>query len=612
MTRPTTISPTTNCERKINFVQDIDIASLSTPKPRVISLEPIPRRTRTKRVKRSSEKQPEKQPGEDGQPTEPGVNNRVVEVPASLGDFEPPQSPVPSDVSFDSVLSSGGTGSAIDSAAPSARTGESRIAGVTHAHNHAFTRRPITATVEIQKAGFLRGDTIPIKISICHTKQIKSLHGVIVTFYRQARVDMHPALPLVKGGDDEVYPRSRTGLSGLSLSSAGSTHLFRKDLSQSFASLIINPDTLSAEIKTTLRVPEEAFPSIASVPGAMISFKYYVEIVLDLQGKLSGLDRFLPNAGVAAISNNGAAGRSGDGSGTVFAAWGGHFINTEEIRRDKSVVSCVFEVVVGTRDSERRSAWRQGPHTPEYEATDFAGQPRVNGDVAGGHGHYVDYGHEVPSTDLYQPNHQHIQYNRSESMTNASDEPPRIARFPLPSMTEDEQSLPEKERLRRAEARLLPSRPPDDGVESSASAGAHAPSAPVLPDAYDPSTPTDPGNIPIDSAAAGPSAPPGSTFSSTHEIDAGPSAPAYQHYAPPPSLAPTDDKHELHMRRLESERSAPGDQHDGDEGSSAAETTPRAQDMTPTAPVLNEDDEFGFDFNISSSSHHHSLPKYER
>jgi hypothetical protein len=405
------------------------------------------------------------------------------------------------------------------------------------------------------------------------------------------------------------------------LSSAGSTHLFRKDLSQSFASLIINPETLRAEIKTTLRVPEEAFPSITSVPGAMISFKYYVEVVLDLQGKLSGLDRFIPNAGVAAVSNHSAAGRSTEGNGTVFAAWGGHFINTEEIRRDKSVVSCLFEVIVGTRDSERRSAWRQRPLTPEYEATDFADNRRPNGglpdieqnrNAAGNHGHYVDYGREVPSTDLYPPNHQHLQYQHPESMPSANnDEPPRIARFPLPEMAEDEQNLSEKERLRRAEARLLPSRPPEDGVESSATAAAHAPSAPVLPDTHDPSSLSAPGNVPSDNAIAGPSAPPPSAFFPTHESDAGPSAPAYHHHAPPPSMAPTDDKHELHRRRLESERSAPDDLHEGEEGSSTAENTPQAQDMTPTAPVLNEDDEFGFNFNIPPSSHH-SLPKYER
>jgi hypothetical protein len=622
MTRPTAISPTTTCDGKVNFLEDIDIAPLSIPKPRVITLEPIPRRTRTKRVKRASEKQPEKHVSEDVQLPEIGMNSRVVEVPTGLGDSDQPHSPVPSDVSFDSVLSSGGTGSGIDSTSPSARTGESKATGATHVHNHSLTRRPITATVEIQKAGFLRGDTIPIKVSVSHTKQIKSLHGVIVTLYRQARVDMHPALPVVNGGDDDMYPRSRTGLGGLSLSSAGSTHLFRKDLSQSFAALIINPDTLSAEVKTTIRVPEEAFPSIASVPGAMISFKYYVEIVLDLQGKLSGLDRLLPSSGVSAMSANDASGRPADSNGTVFSAWGGHFINTEDIRRDKSVVSCVFEVIVGTRDSERKSAWKQNPLTPEYEANDFA-DPQGNGGAINNNvwhhhgvnnGRYVGYGLEVHSTDLDQQVHQQFQYHPQQSLSNANDDaPPQMSRFPIPDFAEDEQNISEKERLRRAEARLLPSRPPEDGVESSASAGAHAPSAPIIQDSHDFPTSSAPGDADFHNSSTGPSAPPSTVFLPTLHQDTSPSAPAYHHHAPPPSsLAPTDDKHELHRRRLESERSAPEDLADVAEGSSAAETTPRARELAPSAPMLNEEDEFGFNFNVPSSSHHHSLPRYER
>jgi hypothetical protein len=623
MTRPTAISPITTCERNVSFLEDIDIAPLSIPKPRVISLEPMPRRTRTKRVKRLSEKQPEKQSSEDAQLPESGVSSRVVEVSNSVGDSEPPHSPVPSDVSFDSVLSSGGTGSGIDSAAPSARTGESKTTGVTNGngHNHSLTRRAITATVEIQKAGFLRGDTIPIKVFVNHTKQIKSLHGVIVTLYRQARVDMHPSLPVVKGGDDDVYPRSRTGLGGLSLSSAGSTHVFRKDLSQSFAALIINPETLNAEVKTTIRVPDEVFPSIASVPGAMISFKYYVEIVLDLQGKLSGLDRFLPSSGVSPMSNVETTGRPVDTNGTVFAAWGGHFINTEDIRRDKSVVSCVFEVIVGTRDSERRSAWRQHPLTPEHEANEYTDQQGYSGSITNNVRHryeennvrFVDYGIRVQSPDLDRQAHQHLHYHPQQSIPSVhNDTPSQISRFPPPDFAEDEQNLPEKERLRRAEARLLPSRPPEDGVESSTTGAAYAPSAPVLEDTHQLPASSAPGETNFNGASAGPSAPPSTAFFPTLEHDAGPSAPAYHHHAPPSSLAATDDKHELHRRRLESERSAPDDSIDVVEGPSTAGITARARDLAPSAPVLNEEDEFGFDFNIPSSNHHQSLPRYER
>jgi hypothetical protein len=296
-----------------------------------------------------------------------------------------------------------------------------------------------------------------------------------------------------------------------------------------------------------------------------------------------------------------------DANGTVFAAWGGHFINTEDIRRDKSVVSCVYEVIVGTRDSERKSAWRQQNLSPEYDANDFADPQGYNSAITNqmrqqhraNNGHFVDHGLEVESTDLERQSHQHRQYHSQHSLPSVNNEPPpAISRFPLPDFAEDDQNLSEKEKLRRAEARLLPSRPPEDGVESSATAGAHAPSAP--------------GNAGFNSVDAGPSAPPSTGFSPTPHLDATVSAPAYHHHAPPPSLPPTDDKHELHRRRLEAERSSPEGSADVVEGSSATESAPRGQELAPSAPVLNEDDEFGFDFNIPSSSHHQSLPRYER
>ena len=101
---------------------------------------------------------------------------------------------------------------------------------------------------------------------------MKSLHGVIITLYRQARVDLHPAIPIgptekgKEGKYEDYYPRSVTGLGGLSLSGAGSSHVFRKDLSQTVLPLIVDPNTLTADVTGKVGVPEEAFPTIATVP----------------------------------------------------------------------------------------------------------------------------------------------------------------------------------------------------------------------------------------------------------------------------------------------------------------------------------------------------------
>lgn len=599
LTRPTTIAPTMTCDRKVSYQEDMDVASLFQPKPRVISLEPISRRRKSKhRARRKTESANGQSQGEDATSVDTVVDGRTTISRTNSIDAEPPQSPSPSDMSFDSCHSSCGTGSAADSNPPSVRTGDSKI-GKTRI---SPATKPVTATIELQKAGFLRGDLIPIKIHVHHTKHIKSLHGVIVTLYRQARVDVNPALPKVGSGktDPDTISKSRTGI-GLSITGAGSSHLFRKDLSQSFASLIINPSTLSAEIKATVRVPEEAFPTISTAPGAMITFKYYVEVVLDLQGKLAGLDRFLPNAGMAGISSHtgdSAVGSPADANNSVFAAWGGHFMDTEEIRRDKSVVSCIFEIIIGTRDSERKGKWKQLNPTDGSTSNGDGPQPtEVQSNQASNVNNVL--GREDEST---RKNGQHVPLVNSNGgsvdvldNTNAGGRPAPIV--PIPDVGAEEAALSEKERLRRAEERLLPSRPPEDGASASNSA-LHAPSAPVLPDERLPGFSQD---APVYS---GPSTLPVPAASSA-------TAPAYEPHVPfLPQLptAATDDKHELQRRHLEAERSAPDDlPGDDDDDDAAGPSAPPADAFVPSAPTFEDVDDFDF-----AMPGEHSLPKYER
>ncbi|OCL13948.1 hypothetical protein AOQ84DRAFT_260992, partial [Glonium stellatum] len=384
LTRPTTISPTTTHDTKIYLVETIDIAPILDPKPRVISLEPIYRRSRARsNVKKRSPPSDSPQQSVDG--AEASRNSRVSELSSVTEESDTPRSPAPSDLSFESQFSNV-TGSGVDSGRLSVSTGSS--GGTLNGSKTSLKGKTITATIELLKAGFLRGDNIPVKISVNHTKHIKSFQGIIITLYRQARVDMHPALPVApnskadKVSSEDYYPKSRTGLGGLSLSSAGSSHVFRKDLAQSFAPLFIDPRTFTAEVKASVRVPDEAFPTISSVPGAMISFKYYVEVVVDLQGKLAGLDKLFPSSGLVNVPNNAATAFDNTASSAAAAAaaasgrpedhhhhpaaacgmvsaWGGNFVDTESIRRDKSVVTCVFEVVIGTKDSDRKGKRKQ-------------------------------------------------------------------------------------------------------------------------------------------------------------------------------------------------------------------------------------------------------------
>ncbi|KAL6706885.1 ph-response sensor protein [Coniothyrium glycines] len=491
MTRPTTMSATSSCETKVTLTDSIDIAPILVPKPRVISLEPISRRSRAKTPrKRPSTATTSTADGSPRTPTasEPTYLGSISESGTHEG-ASGPRSPSPSDVSYESQMSSGASGTEYG-----IRSIHTNTDGYS-SHNASRTTlkgKTITATVDVLKGGFLRGDQIPIRVTVNHTKHVRSLKGIILTLYRQARVDMHPALPVApnskgdKTKSEEYYPKSRTGLGGLSLSSAGSSHVFRKDLCQSFAPLFVDPRTLTADVKCAVRVPDEAFPTISNVPGAMMSFKYYVEVIIDIQGKLSGLDRMVANAGLVNVPASGAGGAKEDASTSMFSTWGGNFVDTDQIRREKGVISALFEVVIGTKDSERNGKKKQveqplpdghapideipydgshDPHTIEEYTGDYYGYDE--------NGQYYDYGNDSAYYDAPGYEQQNSAY--------ASYPPPTVP----PGSSEQDEGLSEKERLRRAEARLLPSQPPvSDGPFAPLagfSQGIPA-SAPVLPE----------------------------------------------------------------------------------------------------------------------------------
>src|SRR5437667_1373322 len=109
LTRPTSISPTFNCSRKIWLIESIDIGPFQSPKPRIVSLEPIHRRQRrTSNKKAKSVAADNKKPAassEGSQCSEPTVTETVVDVLDST-EIETPQSPVPSEISRDSEISS--------------------------------------------------------------------------------------------------------------------------------------------------------------------------------------------------------------------------------------------------------------------------------------------------------------------------------------------------------------------------------------------------------------------------------------------------------------------------------------------------------------------------
>ena len=397
---------------------------------------------------------------------------------------------------------------------------------------------------------------------------------------------MHPVIPLgpLQNGKkpeyEDYYPKSRTGLGGLSLASAGSSSVFRMDLAQTFTPLIIDPSSLTAVVKASIRVPEDVFPTISSVPGGMISFKYYVEVVMDLRGKLASQDRLLPRLGIATSMQptheylNKFQPQPNGLEGKAISILGNNFLDTDQIRREKSVVACLFEVLIGTRDSTRKQT-RKAEHTQNTANDDWGG---VEGSREGDNSWH--YANEEMVNDAGND----VEHNISHGIAQQSilDETPQsnLETFRLPEIEEHHD---EKTRLQRAEERLFPSAPHLDDAPTSSRLVRESPSAPLASDLQEgfhlegPSAPAyvGPGTTPmgIDERQ-------GRTCSHHSNGANGDDQPA--------TLADgdlRDDKQEMERQRLLMAVSEPEASNDN-EGQRATANIAHSE---PSAPILNED-----------------------
>ena len=614
ITRPTAITPTWTCDRKVYLVETVDVAPVSQRKQRMITLNPI---SREKKVKPKDLKQRSTRPPSTLSRNTPTASAESVPRGDAQSPERPVHSPAPSQTSIPSAVSSGTRNSRIGPRSASARDSDSQSMTTSHPD------KTITATIELVRAGCLPGDILPVKISINHTKPIKSLEGIIVTLYRQGRIDTHPTTsidPTGKGkgvvrSSHDCYPKSKSGFAGLSLSSAVSSGVFRKDLSQTFAPLIVDPRSLTAVVKTSVRVPEDAFPTISSVPGAMVSFKYYVEVIVDLRGKLqAGLDSLLPRLSRPSIlhgsqNTSHTLQRDENGAREIVSTFSGSILDTDQIRRERSVAACLFEVIVGTRDSGRKRVTpRPRTQSEKYHEDSIAPESTEV--------RLLDNLEDYPARGLQDGPHP-IPVGTGTGHLRGTSPPHLVLLSPAeavpPPVLENEEAMDEKTRIRIAEERLLPSQPPEEEV----SVGIE----------HKPTAPGNPSNLGMDyTIAIGDY---GHASTSTHargELSA-PSAgsnvsPSETGYLRPSGSSPGEDKQELERRRLQLEASAPEDFPDHDEWGIREAT--RAPDLTPfepSAPLLPEDEEY----NQQSPSYRYqdpgsgpnsttreSLPRYER
>lgn len=642
------MAATTSCDRKVTLVEKLDIGHVPPPRPRTIFLEPISKRSRNRRKSNVLDKA--SSAAAAAATAAAAASSDVNDYTSEAGSVDP--SVVTEDSGRDRPVDtrtfdqsdirsefSGESGRSVSTGGLS----RAELAQVASAKQQVVDDKTITATVELVRGGCLPGDTVTVRVNVHHIKRVKSINGVIVTLFRQGKIDSSPSSALFtdkmtkeerkRFEKQDSFPRSRTGLGGLSLSSSGSTSVFRKDLDQSTAPLIIHPTTLGAAVTVSVKLPDDSFPTIRNVPGEMVSFKYQVEVIVDLGGRLS--NKFQGGQSrVGQVNNSGFEANNNTYSSRSSIA------DTAPLRREKGVISVTMETIVGSTDSSRNRArashssrvLRIAAQSDDDEAyqTEHSqpddshwGTPYANGQSAN---HYFAQ-HHAANQRYYGPpplppslQHPHTPGGPSQPYPyqangDINDATPEY--IPPPNVP-DERNMTDKERIRQAETRLLPSQPTAPGSSSAAADNAGSSSS----NTGAPNLDNENGDENAQDEDETPRVDPASPALGAALAEEGPSAPPPEDLEVPFNAEPAQDKQEIERRRLMGEASAPPEvpedmQRQQDSGPSRSEPTQEAE-MEPSAPVLTEDDEYhgyGFGAGPSRPTHHHhneQLPAYER
>ncbi|SPN96736.1 related to pH-response regulator protein palF/RIM8 [Cephalotrichum gorgonifer] len=647
LTRPTTISPTIQCDRKVSLMEKVDVGLVNPPRQRTIFLEPISKKTRRKNTsrhgRRSAVREPVVEPSSDVDSVGPSTLSEDLSLgrPQSVAQTGPAQVDTRSIVSGDSNFSGSTGASRTTTDVLSQASSPTVIRSASLAKLQAVDAKTITATIDLPKGGYLPGDTIPVRVTVQHIKRIKSMHGVIVTLYRMGRLNPSGAQ---SSSSNTPTANSQGSWKKSSRSTPKTTTIYRKDLCQTMAPLLIDPKSLSTVVSVSVKVPEDSFPTIRGVPRELLTFRYHVEVIVDLGGRLEGQ---LQGSGAGPQTRSGVFTGDGgamEGGNSMYTSWLTNVVNTDHLRTEKGVIYDGIEIVVGTVDSTRlRGKVRRTLSHPNASSTsqeevyspqrgDAPEYPNTNGN------HYptprlpssnytttppppppdehpspaLRHPHSPPPPPPPLPATHQPAHSRSPPSAPA---PEYVPRANLP----DVNNLSEKERVRWQEQLLLPSRPPQGPSEAAPTApspsdpgpSASAPSAPLGENIYD-----------ADDARSAPSAPSAPPPDDPAEPE-GPSAPTLDDVEAP--LSPNEpDKLEVERQRLMNEASAPpefpSDSGASGSGGGVGSSSGAGQASTeePSAPVLPDEEEYGAHYAYSAveegrgGGSSEPLPRYER
>lgn len=339
----------------------------------------------------------------------------------------------------------------------------------------------IKVALEIPERGFLRGELIPIKLNINHSRKIQDLNGIIVTLVRVCR--------LSNGHENMVES-------------------FRKDLQQLVLPLYVDPNTFQSEINTSLRVPADAFPTISGCP--LVSFQYFIEVLINLSGKsliLDSSNHHKPSISTDEANHSLLENPSNDlkykfnfnSNASMNQNERSGFINTDKYKRMKKFLLLTTEVIIGTNRLNKRLAYTSNERSNEPlhdNLNSISPTSRKSSSVSGSNDSPLLF-NQTGSTPPSQQGHQQPMslnplteaipannFSTPPYFENQQDSPLNIAETPIPGYEEvsnnyhansslapvqmpTHQHLSEKEQMRAHEASLLPSAPPLDDAEET-------------------------------------------------------------------------------------------------------------------------------------------------